>query len=142
MTEHSTEAQKNTNVPVDQKHPDEYQQDLNPNSFAGQNDHRVGPHPEKDAPTAADMKELYDRLPDLRKDELKQIPILPTGSRLQQGAVYIDLRMQNPEEIKATSDMEAGSSNWYVPKSEVDYQLWNRLIGVTNPERTGEADDS
>jgi len=23
--------------------------------------------------------------------------------------------------------MEAGSDNWYVPKTEVDYQLWNRL---------------
>jgi hypothetical protein len=35
--------------------------------------------------------------------------------------------------------MTAGQHHMYVPKSETDYQLWNRLIGVTNPERTGEA---
>jgi hypothetical protein len=29
-----------------------------------------------------------------------------------------------------------------VPKSEVDYQLWNRLIGIDNPERLGDVDDS
>jgi len=27
--------------------------------------------------------------------------------------------------------------DWIVPKSEVDYQLWNKLVGVTNPARTG-----
>ena len=30
---------------------------------------------------------------------------------------------------------------WIVPKHGVDYQLWNRLIGVDNPERTGEASE-
>jgi hypothetical protein len=38
--------------------------------------------------------------------------------------------------------MEVGPDNWYVPKSEVDYQLWNRLIGVTSPERLGDADEA
>lgn len=38
--------------------------------------------------------------------------------------------------------MEATDNNWYVPKSEVSYQLWNRLIGVQNPERLGEASES
>ena len=38
-------------------------------------------------------------------------------------------------------DQEATAESRYVPKSEVDYQLWNRLIGVDNPERTGEADE-
>jgi len=33
----------------------------------------------------------------------------------------------------------AGSDNWYVPKTEVDYQLWNRLTGVQNPEQAGRA---
>jgi hypothetical protein len=28
-----------------------------------------------------------------------------------------------------------------VPKSAVNYQLWNALIGVDNPERLGFADD-
>ncbi|HVG00957.1 MAG TPA: hypothetical protein VND68_14045 [Chloroflexia bacterium] len=63
------------------------------------------------------------------------------GSRLEQNATYIDLRTHDREEFTARGDMEAGPENWYVPKTEVDYQLWNRLIGVRNPERTGEADD-
>jgi hypothetical protein len=28
-----------------------------------------------------------------------------------------------------------------VPKSAVGYQLWNRLIGVRNPERIGQASE-
>jgi hypothetical protein len=30
--------------------------------------------------------------------------------------------------------MEAGPDAWYVAKSDIDYLLWNRLLGVTNPE--------
>ena len=80
-------------------------------------------------------------MPGFSDDELKQITILPPGSRLEQGAVYIDLHDARREEIKARGDMEAGPQNLYVPKTEIDYQLWNRLIGVTNPERLGQADD-
>ena len=32
---------------------------------------------------------------------------------------------------------EAGIGQEYVPKSDVPYELWNRLIGVNNPVRTG-----
>jgi hypothetical protein len=37
------------------------------------------------------------------------------------------------------ADMTASSENWYVPKSGVDYELWNRLIGIQNPERLYQA---
>jgi hypothetical protein len=33
--------------------------------------------------------------------------------------------------------MEAGAGKLIVPKSEVDYQLRNRLRGATGPARTG-----
>jgi hypothetical protein len=33
--------------------------------------------------------------------------------------------------------MEAGPDDVIVPKSEVDYQLWKLLRGVTDPARTG-----
>ena len=135
-------AEKTEVARGEQKHPDEYQQDLNPDAMAGQNFGLEGPHAEKDAPTARDIKEIHNQFPHLTNDELQQLPVLPEGSRLEQGAVYIDLRAIGSGEIKATGDMEAGPGNWYVPKSEVDYQLWNRLIGVENPERTGQADDS
>ena len=67
---------------------------------------------------------------------------MPRGSRLEQGATYVDLQDPQLREIKAMGNMEAGPNNWYVPKSEVDYQLWNRLIGITNPERLGDADEA
>ena len=135
-------SQKTETTQGDGNQSDEFEHDLNPNPMAGQNSGMEGSHPEKDAPTARDIKEIHNQFPDLTNDELQQLPVLPEGSRLEQGAVYLDLRTLSRGEIKARGDMEAGPHNWYVPKSEVDYQLWNRLIGVTNPERTGQADDS
>jgi len=126
-----------------EQHPDEYQYDLNPEGGAGMNVGLTGQHPEKASGirTAYDEKEVHRRLQGLTDDELKQIPILPLGSRLEQGATYIDLSVKQPREFTARSDMEAGPKNCYVPKTEVDYQLWNRLIGVDNPERLGLADE-
>lgn len=124
------------------QHPDEWRQDLNPEAEAGQNQGPTERQLAGDVTTAYDLKAVQQRLTSFADDELKRIPILETGSRLQQGAVYIDLRAPQPREFKATGNMEAGPDNWYVPKSEVDYQLWNRLIGVQNPERLGQADES
>ena len=118
----------------------DFEEDLNPAPFAGHNN-ELSPRPEKDAPTADEYKELHERFPQFRNDELRQFPILPQGTRLEQGAAYCDLREDQPREFVATAQIVAGEKNLFVPKSEVDYQLWNRLIGVENPERTGEADD-
>lgn len=133
--------QQKTGRPTDQK-PDEWQQDLNPKPMAGRNVGLEGPHPEKDAPTAYEIKELNNQLQGYTDDELRQIPVLPQGSRLEQGAKYIDLKDPERKEFTAMGGMEAGSNNWYVPKTEVGYQLWNRLTGVQNPERLGEANES
>lgn len=130
-----------TGRPTDQQ-PDEWQQDLNPDQMAGQNFGLEGPHPEKEAPNASEIKEIYNQLQDYTKAELKQIPVLPPGSRLEQGAKYIDLKDPEPKEFTAMGNMEAGPDNWYVPKTEVDYQLWNRLTGVQSPERLGETGES
>ncbi len=121
-------------------HPDEWQQDLNPNFMAGQNHGIEGSHTENEAPTAYDIKEAHAHplLQDLADDELKRITILPQGTRLEQGATYLDLRLRNPKEFKGMGNMEVGPHNWYVPKSSTDYPLWNRLIGVTMPERLDE----
>ncbi len=127
--------------PTDQK-PDQWQQDLNPQPMAGKNYGLEGPHPEQNAPTAYDVKDIHRQLEGYTDDELKQIPVLPQGSRLEQGATYIDLKDPERTEFTAMGGMEAGSDNWYVPKTEVGYQLWNRLIGVQNPERLGEANES
>jgi hypothetical protein len=120
------------------KHPDKYQQDLSPNAAAGINYGGVGPHPERDNPrTAFDVKEAHRLLGEFTDDQLKQMPIMPVGSRLEQDATYIDLADPQREEFKATSGMEAQPGSLLVPKSEVDYQLWNRLRGVTDPARIG-----
>jgi hypothetical protein len=124
--------------PGDQ-HPEEWREDLSPNANAGLNhgDMEVS----ESAPTARDHAELRRMLSDFDHDDLDRIFILPTGTRLEQGAVYIDLATPTREEFKAMGNMEVGDANWIVPKKEVDYQMWNRLIGVTEPERTGEADE-
>lgn len=134
-------SQQKTGRQTDQQ-PDEWQQDLNPDPMAGRNVGLEGPHPEKDAPTAYEIKELHSQLEGYTSDELKQIPVLPQGSRLEQGATYIDLMDPERRQFTAMGNMEAGPNNRYVPKTEVGYQLWNRLTGVQNPERLGEAGES
>jgi len=119
------------------KHSAGPQQDLNPDASKGMNDGLSGPHPELNNPrTAHDVKELHDLLSGFRDDELKRIPVLPPGSRLEQGATYLDLTDAERAEFTATGDMQVLANEWVVPKSAVDYPLWNRLRGLTNPQRT------
>src|SRR5436305_10955730 len=114
------------------QHPDAWRDDLNPNAMAGQNIGDAGPHSEHGARTAYDLKEAHRMLEGITDDGLKQIPVLWPHTRLEQGATYIDLRDPARREFTATGDMEAGAENWYVPKHGVDYELWNRLIGISN----------
>src|SRR5215216_4034928 len=82
---------------TDRRHPDPYQRDLNPDHMAGQN---ISPFGETEAParrTVYDAKDLHRSLSEaFRDDELKQIPLLQAGERLQQGATYIDLHESHP----------------------------------------------
>ena len=118
---------------------DSFTADLYPDFLEGENYGLQGPHPAKStAHTAYDVKGAHRRLQNIEDDDLKKIPIMPPGSRLEQGATYIDLRSEGPTEFTATGDMVAGGDTWYVPKSEVPYWIWNRLIGVENPERLDE----
>ena len=125
-----------------EQHPEEWRQDLSPDANAGQNYGSTGDGARLQAATAYDIKELHNALDGFTGDELKRILVLPAGSRLQQGATYVDLSTPDRNEFKAMGNVEAGPGNWFVPKSEVDYQVWNRLIGVTNPERTGEVNEA
>lgn len=119
------------------KHPEEYQRDLNPNAMAGQNIGVPETSPEDQARTAYDIKAVHRKFDHLLDADLKQIRVLPTGSRLEQGATYFDLNDPERGEFTATGDMEAGSGNWYVAKTDTHYNLWNLLIGVDNPDRLG-----
>jgi hypothetical protein len=122
------------------KHPEPYQHDLNSDAAAGQNVDRIGPHPEKDDPlTAYDVKEAHRQLVDWTDEELKQIPLMPVGARLEPGATYVDLRDPARREFSATGDMQVPTDGLYVPKSKVDFRTWNRLLGIRTAERMGQA---
>jgi hypothetical protein len=66
-------------------------------------------------------------------DELKQVPVVGAGTRLQQGATYADLTQQPPQEFTARADMRALPGDAYAPKDRVPYEIWNRLIGEEKP---------
>jgi hypothetical protein len=121
-----------------EQHPDEWRGDLNPDGLAGQN---VGPASsvqEKESRSAYDVKPLHERLRGFPDDMLKQIPVLETGTRLRQRAVYMDLNDPQAREITGIGDMEVGPENFYVSKGEVDHFTWNRLLDIRTPERVGE----
>jgi hypothetical protein len=123
------------------QHPDEFQQDLNPNAMKGQNIGVGEAQESKNARTAYDHKEIHDRLQAITDDNLKQIRVLEAGTRLQQGATYVDLNDLDTGEFTATGDTETTSETLIVPKKEVPYHLWNLLIGVENPARLADASD-
>ncbi len=109
---------------------DEFDRDLNPHPMAGQN---IGPEanqPGRFERTAMDVDGLQQKLEGFSHDELRQIPILKPGTRLKQGATYINLNDPARLEFTGMGDMEADENNLFVPKDEVGYLIWNRLIGV------------
>src|SRR5438093_13715305 len=114
------------------KHPDRREDDLNPDQLQGQN---IGPSSAEDsnARTAAQIKEVTELLPNFRNDELREIPIVPRGSRLKQGAVYLDLRKPASGSFQAIGEMAAGPEDLYVPKAEVAYVYWNVLLETLCP---------
>ncbi len=89
--------------------------------------------------SAYDFKELHSKLADLTDDELKNIELVPTGTRLEQGWKYIDLQHREQGEFVALAEMVAEPDHYYVAKKETDYVLWNRLKHVTNPARLDES---
>lgn len=118
---------------TEQKHPDEYERDLNPNRMAGQNIGVQSAADEIGVRTAYDVKPLHRDFDEWNDADLKRIPILPEGQRLEQGATYLDMRDPERGEFTATGEMSAGGAT--VPKARVAYPTWNRLRGVSDPDR-------
>lgn len=85
--------------------------------------------------TAHEVKPVHRRLRSITDDDLKRLPIVPVGSRLEQGATYIDLLADRPREFTGTADFTTGPENACILKSEVDYELWNRLIGLLDTDQ-------
>jgi hypothetical protein len=63
---------------------------------------------------------------------------MQADARLEEGATYLDLRDDKPGEFTGRGSMVVGAESCIVPKTEVDYPLWNRRIGVTNSARAHE----
>ena len=114
---------------------DSFDQDLHANRNTGVNHEQRGANPEQDAPNAEIIKEIHRIVPELTNDELRRMVVLQPGDRLEQGAVYIDLRTPSRREFTAEYPIEAGTNNLFVPKSVTDYEVWNKLRGVDDPER-------
>lgn len=115
--------------PLEDLDRDDFDKDLRPNEFAGNNDGVDTAQEEKSAPSAYGFKELHDKFPQLDNADLKNIPILPAGTRLDQGATYLDLNNLEKGEYSAVSNETVGEKDYIVPKTEVGYPLWNRLTG-------------
>ncbi len=133
------ENHRDQNTPQDKRDPSEFDNDLTANNLAGEN-HGMSNPPNVNAQTADTIKSMHSTtLADLTNDELKSIQIVSAGTRLQQGAKYIDLNHLELGEFTATSESVAGPENAYVAKKETDYVLWNRLNQVDTPARLDEA---
>lgn len=90
-------------------------------------------HPDRHARTAADIKALTEKLTDFTSDELAEIPIISVGTKLKQGGVYLDLRSPAPVPFTATGEKIAQEVNYFTPKAEIPYEIWNRLVEKLEP---------
>jgi hypothetical protein len=110
------------------QHPEEWRGDLSRNALEGRNEGAPRWEDEGDYVTAYEAKPVHDRLRHFSDSDLKRIPIVPRGARLEQGATYLDLLEEDPRPFQAMGDMTAERGRAYIAKSEVDYQLWNLVI--------------
>ena len=115
----------------------DFAHDLSAHNRAGEN-HGENQTLLPGARSADEIKRMHTILAALTGDELKAITVLPAGTRLEQGAKYIDLRHLEQGEFVATSSMVAERENAYVPKKQTDYLLWNLLNQVDTPARLDE----
>ena len=109
------------------KHPDEWKRDLSPDPLAGQNIGARSPDARRNPCYASDVKELTRDLDGFTLDELRHIPVLEPGERLKQGATYLDVTDPKRPVYEATGDLSVPRDHYFVPKSAVHYEYWNRL---------------
>ena len=120
---HDVRREELTNPRGPDDTPDEFADDLAPVDRPDE----LGGHVDESAP-AGDDKQLAARLGALTPDELARLSVLETGTRLEQGATYLDLNDIRRGPFKALGGREAGEQNRYVAKRDTDYELWNRLV--------------
>jgi hypothetical protein len=76
----------------EEKHPQPWQEHLNPDAGAGLNHGIAGQAQEQKAHlrTMHDIKDLHRRFHDWNDADLKQVPVLAEGSRLEAKATYLN----------------------------------------------------
>jgi len=126
---HEHHSDQNTPMPLRAMEAD-VTEDLTANDRAGVNHGMEGQHPEWEGRPGSSIKELHTRLADLTNDELKQLTILPEGSRLKQGTKYLDLEHLEQGEFVATAQMSVQPGQKIIAKHDTPYLLWDRLLGV------------
>lgn len=82
---------------------------------------------------AGDDKTVVDALPELDQGDLANLALLPAGTPLEQGAVYLDLNDRDRGDFKATGGQVVEPSDRIVAKKATDYELWNKLTHVERP---------
>lgn len=130
---HEDHSDENTPLPL-RKIEADVTEDLTANDRAGMSHGMEGQHPEWEGQSGASIKELHTRLADLTNDQLEQLTILPEGSRLKQGAKYLDLKHLDQGEFVATAGMSVEPGRQLIAKHDTDYLLWDQLSGVAEEE--------
>ncbi len=121
--------------PLDKLNRDDFDRDLRPKEEQGENSGVGSEHSPNRLMRAYDDKSLVDSMQNFNSDELKAILIVPTGAKLEQGAHYVDLNDPDHMEILASGEnpvtphLEAQQGQKLVPKSQTDYELWDKLTG-------------
>ena len=83
---------------------------------------------------ASDRKDVVELLPQFNQGDLSRLEILETGTPLEQGGTYLDLKDLKRGPFKAIGGQEVESSERIVAKKTTDYELWNRLTTDREPE--------
>ncbi len=116
---------KDAHTTVDEaSNTDDFDRDLHDANRTGGADQRTY--------TAYDVKELHAAMPDFDNDELKRIPVLAHGEKLEQGAIYLDLSALDKGAFTSQGGLDAQDPHRYVPKKLCGYELWNKLAGETH----------
>ena len=112
-------------APEDLKHPEHWDSELDTRS----NGANIAVVPTLPATQpASTLPSLAQRLAEFSEDELERIPVVQVGARLRPRAVYVDLNADMRREFMADGQV-ASPDNAYGPKADVEYELWNRLVG-------------
>jgi hypothetical protein len=108
---------------------DKYGGELNAPRDTGEN---LGPDMEETI-DAYDVKAVHELLPDLNDAALKELRIMRTGARLDEGAVYFDLAHPERGEFRGMNNMAVEEGCYLVPKSDTGYDLWNWITKQREP---------